>query len=230
MGSLSLNSLEGWISEFPVKPNQQAGCYVRPDGGECFPAHRLIDWAYPPVPSRPARNNLIRAACSVHGRHLAGHGPALDLAAERWAAERAVIERLIGHAFWSRLQVLAAPAHAADLMLPLATTIDLVVRFTDGGDTGVASVQTAPRELVRPEAVLAELGAALVMIGDRERCLISRSFVIWLGDGRVELEMIDPDQASIAWVEAIGLSRWAERHPQLAGPGLPPIHRSSRGP
>lgn len=219
-------SLTGWITEFPVKPNPQAGCYVRPDGSECFPAHRLIDWAYPPDPARPARNNLIRAACSVHARHLAGHGPALDPMAERWLPARAEIERLVGHAFWSRLEVLAAPAHAADLCLPLATTIDLVVRFTERGDTGVASIQTAPRDAVRSDAVAAELGAALVMIGDREKALIDRSFVIWLGDGRVELEMIDANQACIAWVDAIGLSRWAERNPTLAGPGHLPLHGS----
>lgn len=223
MGSLT-RELSGWLSEFPVKPDPKAGCYVRPDGSQCFPAHRLIDWAYPPAPTRPARNNLIRAACSVHARSLAGHGPALDLAAERWLPARLEIERLVGHPFWSRLEVLAAPAHAADLCLPLATTIDLVVRFAEGGDTGVASLQTAPRELVRPDAVAAELGAALVMIGDREKTLIGRAFVIWLGDGRVELEMIDPNAASFAWVDAIGLSRWGQRNPDLAGPGLPPIH------
>jgi hypothetical protein len=199
-----------WQDTHPVKPDPGSGLYVRPDGSTAVPAKKLIDWAYPPPPGQPERNRAVRAACATHARFVAGKGPAVDLA-KIPDAERPTVGTLVGHRFWERLDVLGAPVHTSYPGDPFATTIDLLVRFKDGGKNGVASVQTAAKGGVRQEAVMAELGAALYHLGDIHRTSIAKAFVIWVQPAKVELEMIDADSCTLEWYQAIQLSRWQER-------------------
>jgi hypothetical protein len=199
-----------WQGEHPVRPDPASGLYLRPDGTTAFPAKKLIDWAYPPFPGQPERNRAVRAACATHARHTAGKGPAVDLEKVPGDARQAV-GKLIGHKFWERLEVLGAPVHTGYPGDPFATTLDLLVRFRDGGENGVASVQTAAKGGVRQEAVMADLGAALYHLGDIHRTSIAKAFVIWVQPAKVELEMIDADSCTLEWYQAIQLSRWEER-------------------
>lgn len=218
-----------WQDTHPVKPDHKTGLYLRPDGTTAIPALRLIDWAYPAEPGQPVRNKVIRAACATHARHIAGKGPAVNLEKVAASAKAAVgedslltpdqaasqtvtaVERLIKHRFWERLEVLGAPVHTSYPRDPYATTIDLLVRFKEGGLNAVASLQTTQKGGVRREAVMAELGAALYHLSDIHNTTIPKAFVIWVTPEKVELEMLESDACTLEWYQAIKLGQWEEK-------------------
>ena len=201
-----------WQDTHPVKPDPASGLYLRPDGTTAIPARRVIEWAYP-APGQPTRNNAVRAACATHARHLAGKGPPVNM--DRVSADaRPAVARLVGHRFWERLEVLGAPVHTNSPGDPFATTVDLLVMTKEGGQNAVATIQTAPKGDLRPEAVLAELGAAIFHLSDTHNMLIPKAFVIWALPERLELEMMNVDSCTIEWYQAIQLSRWDERQRQ----------------
>lgn len=203
-----------WQDTHPVKPDPGSGLYVRPDGSTAVPAKKLIDWAYPPPPGQPERNRAVRAACATHARFVAGKGPAVDLA-KIPAAERPTVGTLVGHRFWERLDVLGAPVHTAFPGDPFGTTIDLLVRFKEGGQNAVASLQTAPKDGVRRYAVMAELGVALHILSDVHNTLIPKAFVIWAQPQKVEIELLDADACTIEWFHAWKLCRWQEKRDEI---------------
>ncbi|MEY3462457.1 MAG: hypothetical protein RLZZ468_235 [Cyanobacteriota bacterium] len=222
VAEVTRQELPGWGVPAMAKPDPATGRYQLTRGGSARAAQRMIEVAYPTERPLPPRLNRIRGACAAHARRVAGHGPGWDAGkAEGWLAEeRAVAEALVKHPFWSRLEVLAAPVHVADPVAPIGATADLLVRFVDGGDLGVAVIQTNPRELLLPDAVAAELGAVLLALSDSCGELVSRAFVIWAVPGRqIELMMVDADAATIAWVDAMGLCRWREGWP-ASGEGM----------
>lgn len=202
-----------WQDTHPVKPDPASGLYLRPDGTTAIPARRLIEWAYPALPGQPERSNAVRAACATHARHTAGRGPAVNLEKVQ-PAMQTTVAKLIGHRFWERLEVLGAPIHTSYPGDPFATTIDLLVRFKESGENGVASLHTAPKGGVRREAVMAELGASLYHLGDIHNMSLPKAFVIWATKDRVEIEMIGSDACTLEWYQAIQLSRWDERQRQ----------------
>jgi hypothetical protein len=116
----------------------------------------------------------------------------------------------MGHKFWQRLTVLQAPAHCVDHRDRAACSIDLLAR-TDKADLLVASVHSAPFADLNPEALAAELGAAIIMIGDARREIIPHAMVICAHNGSCTLHAIPEEICCLTWIEALSNCHWLQR-------------------
>jgi hypothetical protein len=116
------------------------------------------------------------------------------------------VEALLSHAFWQRIEVVGSLLHLAVLWREAATTVDLAVRFEDGG-LGVLAIWSGPDDRIHPMAPWAELGAAVAALAD-SGIPLAKAVVVWVGgDGAVKVEAKPADDALGAWVDAVDLER-----------------------
>jgi hypothetical protein len=205
-----------WLpaQELPVQP-AAAGGYFTPSGEELFSARGILDRVYPHPALQLARNPVVLRACiayanSLHNPGVSGAGPWAPSVAP-FTDQLSTIAPLIGHPFWANLKVLAAPIHVRHRRLPIATTAELLVRFSNGGDIGVGLCQSAASDQLDPIRVAAEVGAAIALLGDSCTWWPRRAFVLFCSPERTTVEMVDVDTALGCWIDAIDAYRFMAR-------------------
>ena len=200
----------GWLIGDAV-PEAAEGLYWHPaPGGKVFmPVRAIAEAVYPPRPGAPERCRLCRAAAANYARSLwgaAATGTAWAPASKAFNPARQAVEALLSHAFWQRIEVVGSLLHLAVLRQQAATTVDLAVRFEDGG-LGVLAIWSGPDDRIHPMAPWAELGAAVAAMAD-SGIPLAKAGVVWVGgDGAVKLEAKPADAALGAWVDAVDLER-----------------------
>lgn len=120
------------------------------------------------------------------------------------------IRAVMAHKFWQRIEVIEAPSHCIDHRDRAACSIDLLAR-TDKGELLVASVHSAPFADLNPDALAAELGAAIIMLGDARREIIHHSMVICAHSGTCTLHSIPEHICTMAWIEDFSNYHWLQR-------------------
>lgn len=125
--------------------------------------------------------------------------------APEYAPHLATIEPLLASAMWDRLEVAAAPAFLHCPRFNAVAVADLVVTLKGEDQLAVLMLQTGPME---PAAALAEMGAAVTMLGDSSGRLIERSFWLQAAPGKLTIEAVDTAAAVMAWVDACATFRW----------------------
>jgi hypothetical protein len=198
----------------PVQP-AAAGGYFTPSGEELFSARGILDRVYPHPALQLARNPVVLLACiayanSLHNPEVSGAGP-WSPAVAPFTDQLSTIAPLIGHPFWARLEVLAAPIHVRHRRLPLGATAELLVRFSNGGDIGIGLCQSAASDQLDPIRVAAEVGAAIALLGDSCTWFPRRAFVLFCSPERTTVEMVDVDTALGCWIDAIDTYRFMAR-------------------
>jgi hypothetical protein len=195
----------------PVQP-AAAGGYITSSGEKLFSASGILDRVYPHRALQQARNPVVLRACvayanSLHNPDVSAAGP-WSPAVAPFTDQLSIIAPLIDHPFWARLEVLAAPVHVRHRRLPIATTSELLVRFSDGGDIGIGLCQSAARDQLNPIRIAAEVGAAIALLGDSCFWWPRRAFVLFCSSKRTTVELIDVDTALGCWIDAIDAYRF----------------------
>jgi len=181
--------------------------YRKPDGTlVTLNAQQVIAKLHPHPPlyrrSPTLRVGIAKAATT----------PAWQPTAPAYSAdESAIIRAAMAHTFWQRLDVIQSPAHCIDHRDRAACSIDLLARSRQKDELIVAAVHTAPFEDLNPEALAAELGAAIIMISDDRREIIQHAMVLCATPGRPTLHSIPAEICTIAWVEALSNYHWLQR-------------------
>ena len=200
----------GWLIGDAV-PESSEGLYWHPAPGEkvLMPARAIVDPARPSKPGAPERCRLCRAAAASYARSLwgpAASGTPWAPTSKAFNPARQAVEALLSHAFWQRIEVVGSLLHLAVLRREAATTVDLAVRFEDGG-LGVLAIWSGPDDRIHPMAPWAELGAAVGAMAD-SGIPLAKAVVVWVGgDGAVKVEAKPADAALGAWVDAMDLER-----------------------
>lgn len=200
------------------------GGFVSADGEELLSAHEILDRIYPHDHRRSitAQDQVVVRACTIYANSL--HNPAAATRGPWWptvppfTSALPTIEPLIAHPFWQHLEVLAAPLPLRHQRLPVATSADLLVRFSNGSDIGIGMVQAATSDQLNPQRVAADLGAALALLIDTYRWWPQRAFVLFCSPGHTAVELIDVDFAISSWVDALDLYRFMSRSFQWKKP------------
>jgi hypothetical protein len=211
---MAVTTQGGWLVGDAV-PEPADGLYWHPDRGMrvLMPARAIVDAAFPSQRGAPERCRLCRAAIASHARSL--WGPSAT--AKPWAPSsrtfdpaRPAVEALVSHGFWKRVEVVGSLLHVAVLRHEAATSVDLAVRFEDGG-LGLLAVWSGPDKRIHPLAPWAELGAAVAALAD-SGIPLAKAVVVWVDDGAVKLEARPADEALGVWVDATDLERARRRH------------------
>jgi hypothetical protein len=205
----------GWLVGDAV-PEPADGLYWHPDRGMrvLMPIKAIVDAGFPSQPGAPERCKLCRAAIASHARSLWGPSATGTPWAPRsrtFDLARPAVEAVVGHAFWQRIEVVGSLLHVAVLRQEAATTVDLAVRFDDGG-LGLLAIWSGPDDRIHPLAPWAELGAAVGALAD-SGIPLAKVVVAWVsGEGAVKVEAKPADDALGAWVDAVDLERALRRH------------------
>jgi hypothetical protein len=205
----------GWLVGDAV-PEPAEGLYWHPSpGGKVLmPVRGVVAAGLPSTPGAPERCKLCRAAAASYARSLwgpAASGTAWAPTSKTFNPVRPAVEALVGHAFWQRIEVVGSLLHLAVLRQDAATTVDLAVRFDDGG-LGLLTIWSGPDDRINPMAPWAELGAAVAAMAD-SGIPLEKAGVVWVGgDGAVKLEAKPADVALGAWVDAVDLERALRRY------------------
>ena len=200
----------GWLIGDAV-PESSEGLYWHPapGGRVLMPVRAIVDPACPPKPGAPERCRLCRAAAASYARSLwgpAATGTPWAPTSKAFNPARTAVEAMLNHGFWQRIEVVGSLLHLAVLRREAATTVDLAVRFEDGG-LGVLAIWSGPDDRIHPMAPWAELGAAVGAMAD-SGIPLAKAVVVWVGgDGAVKVEAKPADAALGAWVDAMDLER-----------------------
>jgi len=214
---MAVTTQGGWLVGDAV-PEPADGLYWHPDRGAkvLMPARAIVDAAFPSQPGAPERCRLCRAAIASHARSLWGpsaSGKPWSPSSRAFDLARPAVEAVVSHGFWQRFEVVGSLLHVAVLRQEAATTVDLAVRFDDGG-LGLLAVWSGPDERIHRLAPWAELGAAVAALAD-SGIPLAKAVVVWVGgDGAVKLEAKAADEALGSWVDAVDLERALRRHSQ----------------
>lgn len=193
------------------------GGFIDSEGRALLSVRQILDRVYPNCRTFPYQEAIpdpgVVAACIRHANAcfnpaFADGGSSVPSDEPPSAATRATIEPLIAHPFWQQLDVLAAPIPCRHRRLPVATMADLLVRFRNGGDIGIGICQTVP---ATPQRVVAEIGAAIALLGDSHRWWPRRGFGLFCYLGKTVVEVIDADTAVGAWLDALDIYRFMAR-------------------
>lgn len=140
---------DGWVlGDAVAVPAEGLYTWESPELGTriLMPVKAITDRAFP-YPVLPERCKLCRRAAANYARSR--WGPAAK--PEPWKPTakffdpaRLQVEALLGHRFWERFDVIGSLVHLALPTAEAAVTIDLVVRFLDGG-LGLLAIWTGPR-------------------------------------------------------------------------------------
>jgi hypothetical protein len=138
---------DGWISG-DAAPVPAEGLYLGPSGPTqiLMPAKQVAADAYR-SPVIPERCKVTRGAIANFARSR--WGPAATStpwspAGLTYDAVRPQLEALLSHRFWERFDVIGSLVHLALPRQEAAVTIDLVVRFEDGGGLGLLDFWPGP--------------------------------------------------------------------------------------
>lgn len=199
----------------PITPTREG--YRKPDGTLItLNAQQVIAKLHPHPPTY-RRSPIIRV-----GIAKAATTPGWQPTAPTYSPdESAIIRAAMAHTFWQRLEVLQAPAHCIDHQDRAACSIDLLARSREKGEPIVAAVHTAPYEHLNPEALAAELGAAIIMLSDDRRMIIHHAMVLCATPGNPSLHSIPVDVCTIAWVEGLSDYFWLQRALSRSATALP---------
>lgn len=126
----------GWMTG-DATPVPAEGLYLGPEGPTqiLMPAKQYATEAYL-APAIPERCKITRGAVANFARSKwgpAATGTPWSPAGPAYDAMRRQLETLLNHKFWSRFDVIGSLVHLALPRLEAAVTVDLVVRFEDGG-------------------------------------------------------------------------------------------------
>jgi len=205
----------GWLVGDAV-PEPAEGLYWHPSpGGKVLmPVRGIVAAGFPSQPGAPERCKLCRAAAASYARSVWGpsaSGTPWAPTSRTFNPVRPAVEALLSHAFWQRIEVVGSLLHVAVLRQEAATTVDLAVRFDDGG-LGLLAIWSGPDDRLHPMAPWAELGAAVAAMADSGIPLV-KAVVVWVGgDGAVKVEATPADTALGAWVDAADLERTLRRY------------------
>ena len=180
--------------------------YRKPDGTLIsLNAQQVIAKLHPHRPTY-CRDASLRVAIAK-----AATNPGWQPTSPAYTAEGATtIRAVMAHKFWQRIEVIQAPAHCIDHRDRAACSIDLLAR-TDKAELLVASVHSAPFADLNPEALAAELGAAIIMIGDARREIIPHAMVICAHASSCTLHAIPEHICTLTWIEALSNYHWLQR-------------------
>jgi len=212
---MAVTTQDGWLVGDAV-PEPADGLYWHPDRGMqvLMPARGIVAAAFPSQPGAPERCRLCRAAIASRARSLwgpAAAGTAWAPTSTSFNPARPAVEALVSHAFWQRIEVVGSLLHVAVLRQEAATTVDLAVRFDDGG-LGLLAIWSGPDDRIHPLAPWAELGAAVAAMAD-SGIPLAKAVVVWAAaDGAVKLEAKPADEALGAWVDAVDIKRTLRRY------------------
>ncbi|MBU6250939.1 MAG: hypothetical protein KGO47_07235 [Cyanobacteria bacterium REEB417] len=212
----------GWLlGDACPEPADGLYWHPKPGGQVLMPVRSIVDLVWPSAVPGLERCRLCRAALASYARSRWGPGkkpvPWAPTAAT-FDPARPVVEALLGHGFWERIEVVGSLVHLAVLRQEAATTVDLVARFGDGSLGLLALWSSHPA--IRPESPWAELGAAVAAMAD-SGIPVGKVVVIWAGEieGKsvVSLDAKGGDEALGMWVDTADLWRSRQRHfPQEA--------------
>jgi hypothetical protein len=209
---MAVTTESGWLIGDAV-PEPADGIYWHPERGmQVFmPARNIVNRAFPSRPGALPRCPLCREAAASYARSLWGPsatGTAWRPTSSRFDPARQAVEALLSDGFWTRNEVIGSLVHIAQPRRESAVTVDLAIRFPDGG-LGLLAIWSGPDERIHPQAPWAELGAAVASCAD-SGILLAKAGVVWVsGDGEVRLEAKPADDALALWVDALDLARWA---------------------
>jgi hypothetical protein len=180
--------------------------YRKPDGTLItLNAQQVITKLHPHRPTY-RRDASLRVAIAK-----AASSPTWQPTSPAYTAEGATtIRAVMSHKFWQRISVLEAPSHCIDHRDRAACSIDLLAR-TDKAELLVAAVHSAPFADLNPEALAAELGAAIIMLGDARREIIAHAMVICAHAGTCTLHAIPEHICCLTWIEALSNYHWLQR-------------------
>ena len=180
--------------------------YRKPDGTLIsLNAQQVIAKLHPHRPTY-RRDASLRVAIAK-----AATNPGWQPTSPAYTAEGATtIRAVMAHKFWQRIKLIHSPAHCIDHRDRAACSIDLLAR-TDKAELLVASVHSAPFADLNPEALAAELGAAIIMIGDARREIIHHAMVICAHASYCTLHAIPEHICTLTWIEALSNYHWLQR-------------------
>lgn len=212
-----VSTANGWLLGDAV-PEPADGLYWHPaPGGQVLmPVRSIVEAVWPNGMPGLERCRLCRAALASYARSC--WGPAKKAApwaptAAAFEPVRPLLEVLLGHRFWKRIEVVGSLLHLAVLRQEAATTVDLALRFEDGGLGLLALWSSHPA--IRAEAPWAELGAAVGAMTDAG-IPVAKVVVLWAGERDRKpacwLESKPGDEALGLWVDTAGLWRSRMRH------------------
>ena len=117
-----------------------------------------------------------------------------------------MIDQLIGHQLWERMEILGAMIHLVIPQHDAAVTVDIAARL---GNKGLGLLSVWPDDaVIHPEAPWAELGGAVATLADRG-VMVDVCSAIWVGTEKVRIKLRNSDEVLQAWVDALDLARMA---------------------
>lgn len=221
MPAMTIPEPTTWFSPSPQQfllPISEGG-YVISSGEQILSAEQILSKIYPHparYPLLPAnRDPVVVQSAIVYANSL--HNPAATTkgpwkpTVNPFVMQLGTIEPLINHSFWKQLDVLAAPLSVRHRFLPIATSVDLLVRFRNGSDIGIGMCQTNSPDQLSDQRVAAELGAAIALLNDTYNWWPQRAFVLFCANGKTTVELINVDEAVFSWLDALDLYRFMSR-------------------
>lgn len=188
-----------WLNGDDVKPVPEDGLYL---AGEKIlkPSMSIIQDAYRVNHANNGRDKLLRAAAISYAKNKNWKPSA------KFDSVRPMIDTLLSHQLWERMEVLGAMIH---LMIPqheAAVTVDIAARL---GSKGLGLLAVWPDGArIPPEAPWAELGGAVATLADRG-VMIDVCSVLWVGAEKIRIELRSGDEVLQTWVEVLDLAKMA---------------------
>lgn len=200
----------GWIIG-DANPIPEEGLYTTDVNGEAkilMPTKIIVDEAFLSREGAPDRCKLLRSACANYARSK--WGPAIKQ--QPWKANapifndvRSTIDKLLTSPFWDRIDVVGSLVHMRLLRQEAATTVDLIVRFADGGGLGLLAVWSGPDERIHEKTPWAEIGAGVAAMSD-SGIILEKTGIIWVSEKGVKIEAKPADESLQLWVDAINFA------------------------
>lgn len=195
------------------------------------PAFETINYAYPSPGYE--RSKMLRGAVAQWVRSKWGSDgeeiwSPID---SKYNEIRPGLEKLFSHKLWDRFTVIGSILHFAIPKREIAATIDLAVRFNDGGALGLISVWNGPDLRVHPKAAWADLGAAAEAM-EINSLPVEKLGVLWVNNEGIKIEAksgVDEgvNECENLWFDAIKLAKHARvtavckgQSPTLVGTGF----------
>lgn len=188
-----------WLQGDNVKPVPEDGLYL---AGEKIlrPAMSIIQDGYCMNHSVNGRNKLLRAAAISYAKNK-DWKPSV-----KFDSARLMIDQLLGHQLWERMEILGAMIHLIIPQHDAAVTVDIAARL---GSKGLGLLAVWPEDVKISTCVpWAELGGAVATLADRG-VMIDVCSVIWVSPDKVRIELRNSDESLQAWVDALDLARVA---------------------
>jgi hypothetical protein len=186
------------IKSDDIRPVPEDGVYL---AGEkvLMPVMQIISDVYL-IPARaPGRNKLLRAAAINYAKNKEWKPNA------KFSEVRPMVDILLKHQLWERIEINAALVHLALMKHEAATTVDIIGILGDKGH-GLLAVWPSDLGQVPAEAPWAEMGAAVARLADRG-IMIDVCSLVCVDNEKVKIDLQKADDALGLWVETLSLSK-----------------------